>query len=312
LRIIFMGTPEISLPVLRAVAKEHEVAAVYTRPDASSGRGREVVQSPVKKEALQLGIPVMQPANFKDSHTVSALQAFRPELILVVAYGVILPKTVLAVPPLGAVNVHFSILPRYRGASPVAGAILAGDRFTGVSIMLMEAGIDTGPVLSVSQVPIFSWDNTLSLSRRLAGISGGVTGEVLAAWRNKEIVPRLQDGSRATYSGIIRKEDGAISWEEEAGLIWRKAKAYFPWPGIYTTWRGKILKLTEVEPVPYEGPAEPGQVVKLEYGADICAGVATGKGLLGIRRIQLEGKKEVTITEFVRGQREFIGSILPD
>jgi methionyl-tRNA formyltransferase len=307
-----MGTPEIALPVLKAVSSRHEVVAVYTRPDAYSGRGRELAQSAIKKEASKLGIPVIQPLNFKDGKNISVLQDLQPEVIVVVAYGIILPKAVLEIPRLGCINVHFSVLPRHRGASPVAGAILAGDRFTGVSIMLMETGVDTGPILSISQLPVFDWDTTLSLGQRLSGISGGLIIDVLEAWNRREIILRPQNEAAATYSGIIHKEDGLISWNEEAALIWRKARAYHPWPGIYTTWRGKMLKLLSVEPVSHHSQEKPGSVISFGGTSDMNVGVVTGKGILGIKKIQLEGKKEVLTADFIRGQRDFIGSVLPD
>jgi methionyl-tRNA formyltransferase len=312
LRLVFMGTPEIALPVLKAVSSRHEVVAVYTRPDAYSGRGRELAQSAIKKEASKLGIPVIQPLNFKDGKNISVLQDLQPEVIVVVAYGIILPKAVLEIPRLGCINVHFSVLPRHRGASPVAGAILAGDRFTGVSIMLMETGVDTGPILSISQLPVFDWDTTLSLGQRLSGISGGLIIDVLEAWNRREIILRPQNEAAATYSGIIHKEDGLISWNEEAALIWRKARAYHPWPGIYTTWRGKMLKLLSVEPVSHHSQEKPGSVISFGGTSDMNVGVVTGKGILGIKKIQLEGKKEVLTADFIRGQRDFIGSVLPD
>ncbi|MDD5604959.1 MAG: methionyl-tRNA formyltransferase [Dehalococcoidales bacterium] len=312
MRLVFMGTPEIALPVLKAVSSRHEVVAVYTRPDAYSGRGRELAQSAIKKEASKLGIPVIQPLNFKDGKNISVLQDLQPEVIVVVAYGIILPKAVLEIPRLGCINVHFSVLPRHRGASPVAGAILAGDRFTGVSIMLMETGVDTGPILSISQLPVFDWDTTLSLGQRLSGISGGLIIDVLEAWNRREIILRPQNEAAATYSGIIHKEDGLISWNEEAALIWRKARAYHPWPGIYTTWRGKMLKLLSVEPVSHHSQEKPGSVISFGGTSDMNVGVVTGKGILGIKKIQLEGKKEVLTADFIRGQRDFIGSVLPD
>ena len=311
MRLVFMGTPGIALPALKALNSRHDVIAVYTQPDACSGRGRVVAGSAVKNEALHLGIPVIQPSGFKNSETVDELRELKPEAIVVVAYGRLLPQSVLEIPRLGCMIIHFSILPLHRGASPVAGSILAGDLFTGVSVMLMDKGMDTGPVLSVCQVPIFDWDTTISLGSRLADISGGVICEVLEAWSRQEIQPRLQDESLATYSGIIRKEDGFICWDEEAGTIWRKSRAYTPWPGIYTTWQGKILKLTEVEPAEYTHCGKPGGVVRLEGNAGMTTGVVTGNGVLGIKKLQMEGKKEVEAADFIRGQRGFIGSILP-
>ncbi|MDD2471382.1 MAG: methionyl-tRNA formyltransferase [Dehalococcoidales bacterium] len=311
MRLVFMGTPDTALPVLQALSSIHDVVAVYTRPDACSGRGRVMSQSAVKKEALRLGIPVMQPSNFKEAGSIDFLRDIQPEAVVVVAYGRILPKTVLEIPRLGCINVHFSILPRHRGASPVAGAILAGEMFTGISIMLMDAGMDTGPVLSVSQVPVFDWDTTLSLGKRLAAVSGSVIGEVLESWARQKIVPREQNEKAATYSGIIRKEDGLISWNEDSSTIWRKARAYYPWPGVYSTWQGKVLKLLTVEPFESNCIEEPGRVIHLDGKHGMAAGVVTGKGILGIKSLQMEGKKEMTTADFIRGQKDFIGSLLP-
>ncbi len=306
-----MGTPEFALPVLNSLVSEHDVAAVYTRPDAAAGRGRKAAASPVKQRSLELGLPVEQPANFKDPQVVSRFKEYRPEAAVVVAYGRILPPEVLEIPPYGCINVHYSLLPFHRGASPVAGSILAGDCFTGVSIMLMDEGMDTGPVITRAQVPVFYYDTSKSLAGRLSIIAAGILGDALNAWSKGSFRPKKQNNSEATYSGIISKEDGKIDWNESATTIWRKSKAYYPWPGIYTTWRGKTLKLHRVSPLQCEINEPPGTVIEIRENNNFQLGIATGEGVLQVITLQLEGKKTNNSTEFLRGQPGFIGSILP-
>jgi len=310
-RIVFMGTPAIAVPVLERLAAEHRIAAVYTQPDAAAGRGMETVVSPVKLEAVKLGLEVVQPAGFKSRDAVLQLKQFQPEAIVVAAYGRILPQEVLEIPPLGCVNVHFSLLPRHRGASPVAGAILAGDEFTGISIMLMDRGMDTGPVLAEYQLPVFDWDTTGSLGLRLSQAAPGAVLEVLQLWKAGQIQPRPQDSSQATYSGLISKNDGSIDWNESAESIWRKSRAYHPWPGIFTSWKGKVLKLIEVKPLQVAMAGVPGTVVGLDQNPGTRIGVITGKGVLGVSTLQLEGRKAIGSDEFYRGQRDFTGAVLP-
>ncbi len=311
MRLIFMGTPSIALPVLNGLVGEHEIMALYTQPDTFAGRGRQPVESPIKQRAAELGLPVEQPLNFRDAATISKLRDLQPEVIVVVAYGKILPKLVLEVPPAGCINVHFSLLPYHRGASPLAGAILASNLFTGVSIMLMDRGLDTGPVLSQCQVPLFDHDTAESLGRRLSVIAANILPEVLSSWSNREIQPRTQDNSRATYSGIVSKEDGRIDWHEPADCLWRKSRAYYPWPGIFTSWQGKTLKLTKVVPLDYQFDGNVGTVVELKDNKVFKAGIITGKGTLEIATMQIEGKKAISSSEFIRGRQDFIGSILP-
>ncbi|MBN1369494.1 MAG: methionyl-tRNA formyltransferase [Dehalococcoidaceae bacterium] len=312
MRLVFMGTPSIATPVLGRLAAEHEVAAVYTQPDAAAGRGREAAVSAVKQEAVRLGLEIVQPAGFKSRETVELLKGLKPEAVLVVAYGRILPPEVLEIPPLGCINVHFSLLPRHRGASPVAGAILAGDVFTGISIMLMDRGMDTGPVLAEYQLPIFDWDTARSLGLRLSEVAPGAVIEVLRLWKNGSIKPVPQDSSQATYSGMITKNAGFVDWNESAESIWRKARAYHPWPGIHTVWKGKVLKLIEVKPLQITGAGLPGRVIELAGNQAARIGVITGKGVLAVSTLQLEGRKAVSSAEFYRGQRDITGSVLPN
>lgn len=305
-----MGTPSIALPVLYRLAGENTIVAVYTRQDAPAGRGRELSMSPVKRAAEELELEVFQPKSFRQEGVIDGFRELQPDAAVVAAYGKILPAELLKIPPLGCINVHFSLLPAYRGASPVAGAIIGGDKFTGISVMLMDPGMDTGPVLAQSSIPVFDHDNTLTLGERLSRLAPGMISEVLPAWASGEIQPRPQDNSRATYSGIIEKEAGRIDWSEPAVRIWRKSRAYYPWPGIFTTWQGRTVKILEAVPVALEITGELGRVIEVENGG-VKAGIVTGEGVLGLKTLQLEGKKAVSTSEFLRGYRNFTGTVLP-
>jgi methionyl-tRNA formyltransferase len=262
----------------------------------------------VKQAAQARGLTVVQPANFKAAGVVERLEGFKPDVIVVAAFGQLLPKSVLALPRLGCLNIHPSLLPRFRGASPVASTILAGDNFSGVSIMVMDEGLDTGPVLARAQIPILDRDTTGSLSAKLSWLGAQLLGEVLAGWSRGERTPQPQDESEATYCGPITKNEGEIDWRQPALDIWRRVRAFNPWPGCYTRWRGKALKIIEAAPVD-GGVAEAGEVVALEARAGF--GVGTGDGILGISRVQLEGKRVMSAEEFLRGQRELLGVVLP-
>ncbi len=309
MRIVFMGTPEFATPALsHMVLNDYHVAAVYTRPDRLAGRGRGLASSPVKRLATALALPVVQPVSLKKADTIAELVSFKPDVIVVAAFGQILPEAVLRLPRYGCLNVHPSLLPRHRGAAPVAAAILAGDSFTGVSVMLMDEGLDTGPVLSAAQVAISDRDSTGSLTLKLSLIAAYLLQNVLPDWVGGNLKPRLQDEAGATYSGAIAKEDGEIDWHQSAVDIWRRVRAFHPWPGCHTRWRGKLLKIIEAEPLSQEVDAVAGEVVVLPgYGL----GVSTGDGVLGLLVVQLEGKRAMTAGEFLRGQRQFIGAVLP-
>jgi methionyl-tRNA formyltransferase len=310
-RIVFMGSPRFSVPSLeQLLINRYEVVAVYTQPDRPAGRGRALVLPPVKEAALRWGVPVMQPETFRSSVAIEQLEKLKPDVIVVCAYGHILPQAVLDMPPYQCVNVHFSLLPRHRGASPVAAAILAGDEFTGVSIMLVRKELDTGPVLSVAAIPISPQDNTGTLTEKLSLVGANLLQEALTGWLRGEITPRPQGETGATYFPQVKKEDGEIDWRLPVVAIWRRVRAYYPWPGCYTTWRGKQLKITETIVLSGEGAAEAGKVV-VPAGGGATLGIATGEGVLGVLKVQLEGKKAMTAADFLRGQRDFIGSVLP-
>jgi len=312
LRILFMGTPEFAVtPLEQLVLDQFPVVAVYTRPDRPAGRGRYLVPSPVKKAALSLKLPVVQPASLKKAEVVAQLADFHPDVIVVAAFGQILPQSILDIPRYGCINIHPSLLPRFRGASPVAAAILAGEEFSGVSLMLMDSGLDTGPILAQKSVPISPQDTTGSLTLKLSQIAAQLLPEVLVRWTRGEITPQPQNEAEATYSALITKEEGEIDWHSSVADIWRRVRAFQPWPGCYTRWRGKRLEIIEAVPLPGKGTSTVGQVVALnKEGA--AFGVNTGDGLLGVLKVQLEGKRAMPAAEFVRGQRQFIGAILPD
>jgi methionyl-tRNA formyltransferase len=308
-RIVFMGTPEFAVPALRhLVLNGHQVAAVYTRPDKPAGRGRQPAMSPVKRAAIELDLSVVQPASLKKAEAVAELAGYKADAVVVAAYGQILPKAVLDTPVSGCINIHPSMLPRHRGASPIVSAILQGDEFTGVSIMLMDEGLDTGPVLTRAQIPIANGDNTKSLTSKLSLMAAHLLQDVLPGWEKGQLKPQPQDEDGATYSGIITKQSGEIDWHKPADLIWRQVRAFHPWPGCYTSWRGKRLGIIEAKPAAEESGAAEGQVVAMDHGG---FGVKTGSGVLEVLVVQLEGKREIAADEFLRGQRQLIGQVLP-
>ena len=311
LRIIFMGTPEFAVPSLECLMLSHQVVAVYTQPDKPAGRGRLLVSPPVKEAALSRDLPVVQPASLNNAEEVAHLADFHPDVIVVAAFGQILPQSVLDIPPYGCINIHPSLLPGFRGASPVAAAILAGDDFTGVSIMLLDKGLDTGPILARAAVSISPRDTAGSLTGKLSLVSARLLQEVLVRWSRGDIAPRSQNDAEATYSGRITKEDGEIDWHLPAVDIWRRVRAFNPWPGCYTRWEGKQLKILEAVPIPEEETVKAGQVIALNKG-EAAFGVCAGDGILGILNVQLEGKRAMSAAEFLRGQGRFIGAILPD
>jgi len=306
-RLIFMGTPDFAVPVLKALIGRYEIAGVVTQPDRQVGRGRKVEASPVKVVALAYDLPVLQPPSLRQPNVVAELRALAPEVIVVAAYGHILRAEVLDIPPKGCLNVHASLLPKYRGAAPIAAAILAGEEETGVTIMLMDEGMDTGPILSKATCPISPHDTGESLSTKLAQLGADLLMDTLPHWLRSEIEPRPQDHSQATYSRIIVKEDGLIDWSQSAVEIWRRSRAYHPWPSTYTYWRCRLLKVLRAEALPHwSGEGVPGQVMALDEGL----AVATGEGALLLSEVQLAGKRALNIEDFARGHRDFVGSVL--
>lgn len=306
-RLVFMGTPEFAVPALEALDEHHEVAGVVTQPDRPAGRGRKLMPSPVKEVALERGLEILQPASLRAPEAVQQLVAWQPEVIVVAAFGQILRPEVLGLPPHGCLNVHASLLPRYRGAAPIPAAILAGDDETGVSLMLMDPGLDTGPILAQAETPIGPRDTTGTLTGRLARMGATLLIETLPAWLQGRIVPRPQDEASTTYCHPLQKEDGRLDWSRSAGYLDRQVRACDPWPGAFTIWQGRRLKILRARPRPdWPGKGEPGLVVALDAGA----GVVTGEGLLALRQVQLAGKRPTEIEPFLHGQQDFVGSLV--
>jgi methionyl-tRNA formyltransferase len=305
-----MGTPEFAVPSLAALlAEDYEVTGVLTREDQPAGRGQHVEESPVKRLARANGLPILQPATLRDSEAQSALRAFDPEIIVVAAYGLLLPGAVLELPRYGCLNVHGSLLPRHRGAAPIAAAILAGDPETGISIMQMEAGLDTGPVLAQATIPIEPVDTTGTLTDKLAALGAELLSSTLPGWLEGAIVPRPQPVDGVTFAARIHKEAGAIDWAQPAVTVERAVRAFQPWPSAYSVWRGQRLKIMRARAAP--GPMDAGLVPGQVIGAPGEAGVVTGKGVLWLEELQLAGKRVLPVEVFLRGASGFVGSRLP-
>lgn len=307
LRVVFMGTPDFAVPSLQAlISAGHSIAAVVTQPDAPSGRGREVAMSPVKRAAVQYGLPVLQPERVRRPESVGALQALKPDVQIVAAFGQILPPAVLDIAPHGTLNVHASLLPRWRGAAPITAAILAGDAVTGVTIMRVDEGMDTGDILMQSSLPIEPEDTTGTLTPRLADVGAQLLLATLPGWVRGEITPQPQDNALATLCKPIRKENGRLDWQQPATALARAVRAYSPWPGAYTFWNGRLLKVVAARAEDRPGRALPGTVLSTTGGP----AVATGEGVLLLLQVQLEGRRALPAAEFMRGQREFVGARL--
>lgn len=311
MRIVFMGTPEFALPALeQLLSSNHRILAVYTRPDKPTGRGRKLLPPPVKEIAMSRGLSVLQPRSLTGTEETGRLAGLQPDLIVVAAYGLLLPQAVLDIPPFGALNIHPSLLPKYRGASPVAYAILNGDEETGVSIMLLDVGMDTGPILAQGRVPIDPKDTSETLEARLSRKGADLLMETIPAWSERRITPRPQDEQAASFSRPLTKAEGKIDWHLPAVELARRVRAFHPWPGCHTGWRGKVLKIIEATALPSSDAVEPGVVTALPVPAETPVGVGTGRGILALRHLQLEGKRAVTAAEFLRGQPDFIGQRL--
>jgi methionyl-tRNA formyltransferase len=322
IRIVYMGTPQFAVPALQrliegaapgvVLAEGYEIATVITRVDKPVGRGREIVFSPVKQAALDHGLTLWQPGSLKRASTIEALSAIHADLYIVAAFGQILPQAVLDQPRFGALNIHASLLPRYRGVSPIAEAILQGDSEAGVTIMLLDAGIDTGPMLLQRSIPVSGDETTGSLTAKLAELGAATLIEALPLWIEGKLIPQPQDDQLASYTHMIRKEDGAINWREPAALLARQVRAFTPWPGAYTHWRGKLLKIISAHAVeqPAREPARPGSVsIQAEAGQRMLA-IETSEGILLVDHVQIEGKRAMKADEFLRGYGQIVGEVL--
>ena len=309
LKIVFMGTPGFAAPVLSALMDAgHDIVGVYTQPDRPSGRRRRPRPSGVKALAIERGLRVFQPESLRrDEGARRDLASLGPDLIAVAAYGLYIPSDVLAAPRLGCLNVHPSLLPLYRGPSPVASAILNGDGVTGVTVMVVTERMDAGPIAAQRETPIGPEETTPELTARLVEMGAGLLLEVLPGWQRGDIRPREQDESRATQTRRLSRDDGRIDWSRPADEIGRRVRAYDPWPGSFTHWRGKMLKMSGVSVLPNPPRATgPGEVVPIQGGI----GIGTGDGLIAPGSLQIEGRRPVEPAEFARGYRDFVGTTL--
>ncbi len=303
MRIVFAGTPEFGLPSLRALlTSAHPVVAVYTQPDRPAGRGRTLRASPVKELALAHGIPVVQPLTLKADAARAGLAAYRPDLLVVVAYGLILPQAVLDLPARGCVNVHASLLPRWRGAAPIQRAILAGDRETGVTLMRMEAGLDTGPMLARATCPIGPADTAADLHDRLAALGGDLLAAKLDALLEGALREEPQDNAQASYAAKLDKAEAPLDWRRSATDLVRQVNAFNPWPVAQTALHGQVLRVWRAERV--GGSGEPGTILQAgRAGVDVACGV----DCLRLLEVQLPGGRRIGAADLANRPAPLVG-----
>lgn len=306
MKIIFFGTSNVALPVLENLSRHHEICAVVTSPDTKSGRKQEIKESPVSVLAGEMKLKVLKPQTVKNNDLFRLeLESLGADIFVVVSYGKILPPEIINMPKHKTVNVHFSLLPKYRGASPIQSALLNGEAKTGTSIFVLDEKMDTGQILKQEEISIDPDDNFLSLSQKLAMHSARIIDETITAYAGGLIVPKPQDDSAATYTKIFSKTDGKIDWSKTAQDIYNQFRAFYPWPGIWTKWNGKIFKITDCACLASSVPAkEPGTV--LENGIVSCG----QNTMLELRTVQLEGKNVTDIRNFLNGYPNFVGSVL--
>lgn len=313
MKIVFMGTPDFAAGALKAIVEAgHEVTAVVTQPDKPKGRSKELQASPVKKYALEKGIPVLQPVRIRTSEAIEELKKYEADVYVVAAFGQILTKEILDYPRFGCLNIHASLLPKYRGASPIAWAILNGDEKTGVTIMQMDEGIDTGDILLQKEIEISDTETTDSLFDKLMVLGEEAVLEALSLLGTKEMVPVKQNSEEATHVGKFDKNFGEIIWTEPADIIERKVRGLNSWPSAYTFFRGKRLKVWESKVAEQEGLSQQdgiqvaGSVRTVDKEAVY---IQTGKDILKITGVQLEGKKKMSMKEFLLGYQIKPGEI---
>lgn len=304
MRVVFMGTPVFAVPSLEALDNsDHEVVGVVTQPDRPKGRGQAVVPCPVKELALARGLPVWQPDKIKSPEFLQQLSEWKPDVIAVTAFGRILPKTILDLPPMGCVNVHGSLLPAYRGAAPIQWALIHGDTETGITTMLMDEGMDTGAVLFQQTVPIEPEDTALELGARMAQAGGALLVETLTCLAAQTVVPRAQDHSRATMAPLLKKEDGVIDWTQSATEIVNRIRGLSPWPGSYTFHHEHRLIIRKGRVDPQDAPAgsdgqRPGTILAV---GPKSFWVETGEGRIEVLEVQPVNKKHMSVEQFLLG-----------
>ncbi|GAB4495247.1 MAG: methionyl-tRNA formyltransferase [Anaerolineales bacterium] len=298
-RIVFMGSPDFALPTLRALAAHYTVVGVVTQPDRAAGRGRKLTPPPVKTLAQELGIPLIQPVRLKEAAAWEQLQTWQPDVIVVAAFGQILRQNVLDLPRFGCINVHASLLPRWRGAAPIQAAILAGDSETGVTIMQMDAGLDTGAMLRKQAVAIGEHETGGELFNRLAQLGADLLLQTLPDYLDGKITPQPQENALATYAPRLEKSSGLLNFALPAVELARQVRAFNPWPGAFTLWEGNPLKIHRAHAAPAPLPLEAGTPVTV----DNLPGFAASPGILVLDEVQLPGKKAIAAADFLRGVR---------
>lgn len=300
IRTVFMGSPDFSLSALRALASHYQVVGVVTQPDRASGRGRELKAPPVKLLAQELNIPAIQPQKLREPEAMQQLQNWNPELIVVAAFGQILRKEVLELPQYGCINIHASLLPRWRGAAPINAAVLAGDEETGVTIMKMDVGLDTGPMLSMRKIRITPDDTAGSLLQALSMLGADLLIETLPAYIAGNLIPQPQPAEGMTYAPMLKKEDGLLDFNHPAVDLERRVRAMNPWPGAWFQWHGAPLKVHKAHVE--QGQAEAGKrLIEQNQPA-----VGTGSGLLILDEVQPPGKKSMSGKAFLSGARDWL------
>jgi len=307
LRVVFMGSSEFSVPTLRALHKAFDVVGVFTQPDKPRGRGKKTLPTLVKSTALDMGLTVAEPARLTSNESAALLKEWAPDVIVVAAYGKILPESVLTLPPMGCVNLHASLLPRHRGASPISAAILAGDKVTGVCTIMMDKGMDTGDILLTKEIPILDDDTAGSLHGRLVEPGAELVVETLRRMIERSIEPQPQNHSEALYTRPLTKDDALVPWQEHAGYLGRLVRAMNPWPTAFSHLAGDVIKIWQA--VPKEGKGMPGMIMALNADG---IWVGTGKGLLRLVEVQAPGKKRMSAAEFARGRRLHEGDVFKE
>ena len=303
-KIVFLGTPDFALPSLKSLLEAHEVVGAVCQPDRPAGRQRRLRESAVKRLARAAAIPLIQPRRIRGEEAIVALRAWQADVYVVAAYGQILPQALLDLPPAGTVNVHASLLPRWRGAAPIQAAIKAGDIESGVTIMVLDAGLDTGPLLAKRALPLAPDETGQSLHDKLARLGAELLIETLPRYLRGEIEGQKQDESLATYAPQIKKKEGRIDWTWPAVAIERLTRAFTPWPGTYTSWNGAQLRVLAGRCA--AGQGEAGRVLEVDGGIAI----GTGAGLFIPTALQLAGRKRLSAADFVNGHRDFAGARL--
>lgn len=308
MRIIFAGTPDFAAETLKALlSTDYEICAVYTQPDRPSGRGRKLTASAVKQLAIEHNIPVEQPLNFKQDEAKKVLAAYHADLMIVVAYGLLLPQAVLDIPASGCINIHASLLPRWRGAAPIQRAILAGDPETGVCIMQMEAGLDTGPVLSRSSCPITIKDTAQTLHDRLASLGATTLLATLPKLIELQQKAQTQDNALSSYAAKLLKAEAEIDWQQSAGQLVRQIQAFNPWPVAQTIWKNKVFRVWSASLIDEQTPAPAGEIIFINKDS---IDVATSDRILRLNQIQLPGKRAMPVADFLNANMMKVGEHL--